>query len=162
MYKIGDLIVYKRDVCKIKEIKNNYFNNNDYYTIYPVNDESLTINIPINNNSYIRSLISKKDIEDLIKLIPNINVIESNEKMMEYEYKNLINSGRHEDLIKVIKTTYLRNKERSDNNKKIGAKDSSYLILAEKYLYTEIACVLNISFEDAKNYIINKVTEIDH
>ena len=28
-------------------------------------------------------------------------------------------SGRHEDLIKIIKTTYLRNKERLDNKKKI-------------------------------------------
>ena len=35
-------------------------------------------------------------------------------------------NGTHEDLIKIIKTTYLRNKERLDNNKKTTDKDNYY------------------------------------
>lgn len=68
-------------------------------------------------------------------------------------------SGTHEDLIKIIKTTYLRNKERTENNKKIREIDDSYFKKAEKYLYNEFSIVLNKSFEETKEYIINKVLE---
>ena len=77
--------------------------------------------------------------------------------MIEYEYKKLINSGRHEDLIKIIKTTYLRNKKRLDSKKKISDKDQHYFLLAEKYLYNEFGTVLNLSYEDVKKYVIYKV-----
>lgn len=66
-------------------------------------------------------LIYKKDVcivEEIIQSIPTIETIKSDSKILEQEYKLLIQSGTHEDLIKIIKTTYLRNKERLDNNKK--------------------------------------------
>ena len=64
-------------------------------------------------------------------------------------------------LIKIIKTAYLRNKDRIDNNKKIGEKDNNYFNLAERYLYTEFSIVLNKNFEDTKDYVIEKVMEIE-
>ena len=33
MFKTGDYVVYKRDVCVIKEIKKNYFHNQDYFCL---------------------------------------------------------------------------------------------------------------------------------
>ena len=68
--------------------------------------------------------------------------------------------GGHENLIKIIKTTYLRNKERLDNNKKIGEKDQHYFEKAEEYLYNELAVVLNMSYDNTKDYVIKKVSEI--
>ena len=50
MYKVGDYIVYKRDVCKVKEIKEKYYNNTDYYVLNPISDLSLKINVPVNND----------------------------------------------------------------------------------------------------------------
>ena len=69
-------------------------------------------------------------------------------------------SNTHENLIKIIKTTYLRNKERIDNNKKTTDKDTYYFNLAEKYLYEEFGIVLNKTFDEVKEYIINKVEEL--
>ena len=68
---------------------------------------------------------------------------------------------RYEDLIKIIKTTYLRNKERIDNNKKIGGTDDEYFKQAEKYLYNEFSVALNMSYDDTKKYVIDKVKEIN-
>ena len=91
--------------------------------------------------------------------MPSIKPIESNEKILENEYKDLINSGNLEDYIKIIKTTYLRNKERLENKRKISDKDNHYFNLAEKYLYNEFSVVLNKDFDKTKQYVIEKITQ---
>ena len=68
-------------------------------------------------------------------------------------------SGTHEDLIKIIKTTYLRNEKRINDNKKISEIDDTYFKKAEKYLYNEFSVVLNKTFEETKEYVNNKVLE---
>lgn len=158
MRKIGDYIIYRKDVCKVVAIKENHFNHKDYYLLVPIDDESLHIDVPVDYCAgYIRDLISKEEIQKLIQKMPKIETIQSDEKRLENEYKNLLNSGTHEDLIKIIKTSYLRNKERLDHKKKISDKDHHYFELAEKYLYNEIGTVLGMSYEDTKQYVINQV-----
>ena len=159
MYKINDYIIYKREVCIIKDILLKFYRDNDYYLLSPLSDESLTIKVPVSNKE-IRNLISKDDVEKIIKEIPNINIIDADTKQLEGIYKELIVNGCHEDLIKIIKTTYLRNKERIDNNKKTTDKDNYYFNLAEKYLYEEFSIILNLSYDDTKEYVINKVNEL--
>ena len=147
MHKIGDYLIYNKDVCKILDIKEKFMNNKDYYLLIPINDNSLKLNIPINSKQ-IRNIITKEDVDKLINNILNIEPINVDDKLIEIEYKKLINSGNHEDLIKIIKTTYLRNKNRIDNKKKISDKDKNYFDLAEKYLYTEFSIVLDMSFDE--------------
>lgn len=159
MYNVGDHVVYKKDVCIIKTIKKNHLNNKDYYVLVPIDDESLIIDVPTDNRcGYIRDLITKREVEDIIKSIPSISIIECETKNIENEYKQLLSTGKHEDLIKIVKTTYLRNKERIENKRKSGDKDEMYFKKAEKYLYNEFGLVLGLSFEEVKKYIIDKVT----
>ena len=76
---------------------------------------------------------------------------------------NIVNhfvTYNHYDLIKIIKTTYLRNKKRCDENKKISERDNEYFIKAEKRLYNEFSIVLKMNFDDTKNYIIERVSSI--
>lgn len=161
MYKIGDYVVYKKDVCIIKEIRKNSLNNGEYYLLIPINDDSLKIDVPVANNlNNIRNLITKNEIKEIIKEIPNIQELNCNSKLIESEYKKLLKDGSFEGLIKIIKTTYLRNKERIINKKKKGDKDDYYFNLAEKYLYTEFSVVLGMSFDETKDYVISKVKEI--
>lgn len=161
MFKKGEFVVYKRDVVEIVDTKINGLNQQEYYVLVPVNDESLKIDVPIDNRlGHIRPLITKDKVENLIKKILEIPIIETNNKLIENDYKILMNDTSHESLIKIIKTTYLRNKERLDNNKKAGDKDNYYFDLAEKYLYTEIAYSLDISYEEAREYILKQVTKL--
>jgi CarD family transcriptional regulator len=159
MFNVGNNIVYKKDVCKIIEIKENYINENDYYVLKPLFNDSLKIEIPVTNPN-IRDLITKKEVNDIINKIPEIELIDAEDRMIEYEYKNLMNTNNHEDLIKIIKTTYLRNKKRVDNNKKLGGKDSDYFNQAEKYLYQEFSVVLGMTYDETKKYVIEKVNKI--
>lgn len=159
MYKIGDYVIYLKDVCKVFDIKEKYMNDTDYYILVPLNDNSLKLNVPVNCKS-LRNLITKEEVNSLIDNMVNIEVLPNNDKTLEAEYKRLLQNGSHEDLVKIIKTTYLRNKERIDNKRKISNKDKTYFEIAEKYLYTEISVVLDLTFDETKNYIINKLAGV--
>lgn len=159
MFEIGDYVIYKKDVCKIVKRKNKYLNEMDYYVLISLEDNSLTIEVPINNTS-LRKPKTKEEVEQIIKQIPFIPTLNMNEKNLENEYKTLLNSENIIDLIKIIKTTYPRNQERLENKKKISDKDNYYFEKAEKYLYNEFSIVLNKTYEDTKQYIIEKVLDL--
>ena len=148
-------IVYERDVCLIEEVKGNYIKGVDYYVLRPLNDKTLKISVPV-NSKLLRNLISLDDANKLINNMKSIEVIEDN-KQIENEYKRLLDTGDLSDLVKIIKTTYLRNKERIINKKKISEKDDNYFNKAEDYLYTELGIVFNMSKENIKEYIIEKL-----
>ena len=76
-------------------------------------------------------------------------------KTLDNEYKELYQSEKLEDLVKIIKTTFLRNKLRKDN-KKISEKDNEWFNKAEKLLYNE----LSISFDKTYDEIIEKLSEM--
>lgn len=145
-----DYIVYRKETCKIIEKEDGY------YRLVPVNDTSIKYKVPVDSN-FLKKVITKEEIDRLLLEIPEINTIDLGEKQIEQEYKELMKSGTHEDLVKIIKTSYLRNQIRILNNKRISEIDDGYFRRAEKYLYEEIGIVLNLSFENTKEYIINKL-----
>lgn len=161
MYKKGEYVVYRHDVCIIKDIKKNKLNDMTYYVMNPIDDESLIIDFPIEDKmGVLRDIISTGEAKKLIARISKINPISDiNEKNLETKYKEMLNSGNYEDLIKIIKTTYLRNESRMNNKKKISEKDSNYFQLAEKYLYNELAISLNMTTDEVKKYIVKVVNE---
>lgn len=157
MFKKGEFVVYRTEVCKVKDIMLDHINGKDYYKLSPIDDDSLTINIPVENN-LVRSLITKEKVDLIIEMIPSVKQISfDNEKMFEQEYKKILYSGKYEDLIKIIKTTFSRNSNRLSNKKKISEKDDYYFKQAEKMLYSEFAAVLNMSVDEAREYVISKV-----
>ncbi|MBE6153989.1 MAG: hypothetical protein E7163_00220 [Firmicutes bacterium] len=161
MYKKDDYVVYKHDVCKIKDVKENRLMGNTYYVMTPIDDDTLIIDIPIENRmGFLRDVISSEDAEKLINKISKIQPLDNiNDKNIEMKYKELLNAGGHENLIKIIKTTYLRNEDRINNKKKISEKDNTFFKLAEKYLYNELSVALNKSVEEVKKYITEKVSK---
>ena len=154
MFKIGQYLVYKKDVCILKDIKEK--EGTTYYQLIPTNDETLKIEIKADTEG-LREVISKKDIDNLINSIPSIDVLDCSDRLIELEYRNLISNGDKESLIKVIKTAYLRNKERLDHKKKLCEKDVNYLEKAENLLYNEFSVVLNLTIDEIRKYIMNIV-----
>ncbi len=156
MYKINDKIIYKREVCIIKEIKEKLYNNTDYYVISPISDTSLTINLPVSSPA-IKNLLTKEEALATIESIPSIKELDSNEKSLENIYKELLSTEDEKDLICIIKTAYLRNKKRVDSGKKIGDRDDNYLKKAENYLYNSLGSSLDMTYDECKQYIINYI-----
>ena len=77
---------------------------------------------------------------------------------MEAEYKRLLQDPTYENIIKVIKTSYTRNKLRQEQNKKTSEKDTKYFNLAEEFLYNELSITLNLSYEETKEFFINQIS----
>lgn len=162
MYKAKDFLVYKRDVCKVIGIKKDKTNGLNYYVLVPIDDDSLIIDVPTDNRmGFIRNILSQEEAEKLIEKIPSIEPLKNiDDKYIEKIYKDLLYNGNHEDLIKIIKTSYLRNENRANSKKKLSDKDIKYFEQAEKYLYNELSVSLGMTFEETKAYIIRKVSEL--
>lgn len=156
MFEVGDYLVYKKDVCKVKEMKKQFIKGLDYFVLSPTKDKTLKIEIPTNSKQ-IRKLLTKEQVEQIIEQIPYIAEIDIEQRLLESEYKRLLNTGSLEDLIRIIKTTYQRNQNRLKQNKKVGDKDQRYFEEAEKYLYQEFGIVLQLSEDETKEYIKNKI-----
>ena len=103
--------------------------------------------------------MSKEEAENIIDLIPSVDIIHADDKLLEGEYKRILQDGGYTGLIQIIKTTYLRNEDRVNNKRKISEKDDNYFNLAERYLYSEFSISLNMPYEEVKNYVINRVKE---
>ncbi len=159
MLKVNDYIIYKKEVCQIKDILKDYYHEKDYYQLTLLSDNTLNIKVPVDNKE-LRNLITKDQAMQIIAKIDQITPIEEETKNLENIYKELLKSGEYSDLIKIIKTTYLRNKERLDNHKKTTDKDTYYFELAEKYLIEEFQIVLGLTYEQTRNFIIDKVKEL--
>lgn len=65
MFKIGDNVVYKRNVCLVNDINLNKFTNKESYELIPIDDNSLKINVPLELESDIRYVITKEEVEKL-------------------------------------------------------------------------------------------------
>jgi CarD family transcriptional regulator len=153
MFNIDDIVVHKRDICRITEIVKNFRPGEDYYTLIPVEDSSLVIHTPLSDKrGLIRSVISKSDAEALIQKIPSIELIEiDDDKARDNMFEKLINTGKHEDLIKVIKTIMIRKEEKEISGKKVGEKDKTYFNVAEKMLYTEFSISLGKPYQETRD-----------
>lgn len=160
MFEVGSYLVYKRELCRIEEIRKNYRFDKDYYILSSFQDSSLHIEVPVDKGlELLRNVISKEEAMNIIRMIPSVSIIQIEERFLESEYKNLLRGDSHLDLIKIIKTTYERNDFRKNTGKKISEKDDYYFQKAEKFLYSELSIALDMNYDDTKDYIIQTVLE---
>ena len=158
MYKKNEYVVHKHTVCKIKAIIPNFRHNEKYYMMTPVDDATVDIAVPVKDEAgSLRPVITKTEAEALIRRIPKIEIIANQDRTLENEYRALMNSDNIDDVVKVIKTTYARNDARSKTGRHAGEKDSAYFKRAEKSLYTELAVSLNMTYEQASDYVAGKL-----
>ena len=161
MYQKDDYLVYKKDVCKVREKRKNPLTGMDSYVLMPIYDNSLVIEVPVDNKmGFIRDVISKEDALEFIKKIPTIPPLSDlDDRYIEKTYRELLLHATMEDLVVIIKTTYLRNKNRVENHKKISDKDQSFFQKAEEYLYNELSIALGLGFDETRDFIIEEASK---
>ena len=147
MFEKGSYVVNNNNgICEIKDIvtMNMSGTTKEYYLLVPVSEPSAKVYIPVDvAENRIRLVISKDNALDIIKRIPSIECIWiENEKEREKIYKEALASREPARLISIIKTLYLRKKERTDAGKKNTAVDERYFKLAENQLHSELAFAL--------------------
>lgn len=161
MFKVGEIVVHKRDVCKVTNITKNYREGEDFYKLSPISDNSLTIFTPVSNErGMIRKIISKAEAKKLIERIPEIEPLEAEGRALANEYKALVENGEHDDLIRIIKTAHIRNAFNSKNNKKPNENDKTFFRLAESILYSELATALGMELAETRGYVVEQIVKL--
>ena len=163
MYKVNDIVVYRRDVCKIVGKHRSDFTGEMCYDLVPYlkQDGSVKMQVPVSNKAgNLRDLITKDEIRELIISAPDIQTLENKPANMKSQYAALLKGNNIQDLICIIKTSYGRNKARMEQHKKLASIDDEYLQKAENYLYQEISVALGKTYEEAKAYFEDEVAKL--
>ena len=164
MFNIGDYMVCGGNgVCKVENIGTlevgGIPNDGVYYTLVPVYASESKVFTPVDNKKIVmRPVISKEEAWDLID---NIKAIETlwieDDKKREVVYKESLHKYDCKELVRIIKTSYLRQQSRIAEGKKVTAADKKYFQMAEESLYGELAIALEIEKDKVKEYIIERV-----
>lgn len=163
MYKVNDIVVYRRDVCKIIGKHRSDFTGEQCYILVPYEkqDGSVKMQVPVSNKGgHLRDLITREEIDRLIEEAPDIQRLVNKPANMKSQYAALMKTNNIADLICIIKTSYSRNQARRAANKRMATVDDEYLQKAEKYLYAEIAVAMGMSYEESKEFFENEVKKV--
>jgi len=160
MYNVGEAVVYSSyGVCTVSSIEKRDFagESREYYVLRPVGNKSNTFYVPTENEaltSRMRKVYSRSEVEKLIGDMPDEGLIWiDNESQRKEEYRRIISGGDRSELIRLIKTLYLKRRDLSDQHKKLHSADERFLSEAENMLYDEFAYALDISRDEVLPYI---------
>lgn len=165
MFSTNDYIIYgNTGICKIEDIKDMKFGNKPmrkYYVIKTVYGEKSTIYSPIDNTAInIRKVMNLDEAKELINEIPDQNTIWIEDISDRKEkYNEIIKAGNRIELVKLIKTLYLKKQEKATEGKKLMIGDEKIMQEAEKILHQELALILDIKPEEVISFITSELNQ---
>ena len=166
MFQVNDVVIYgHHGVCEITNVGTLKMPMADqeklYYTLRPVYHKESSVYAPVENRKIVmRSVITKDEAENLIQNIPRIETVWIvNEKAREVQFKEAMQTCDCEELVKIIKTLYLRKQQRLESGKKVTVVDEKYFRQAEDKLYEELAYALGMEKKQVGTYISQHMEE---
>ncbi len=164
MYDVNDVVVYgNQGVCEVVNVGTLSMSMVDkkkkYYTLRPFYHKDAAVYVPVDNvTAVMRPVITKKEAEQLIKKIPEIDYAWiTNEQEREDQYKSALRTCDCEELVKMIKALFRRKKSRIDAGKKVTVVDERYFKQAETQLYEELAYALGMDKSEVSEYITKSI-----
>ena len=149
------IAIYKINDCVIL---NNYHvyqiikNNQDKYTLTSFTSQDT---IEVTSKQIIKALPTVEQINEVIERIPYIRTLQiENEKYRQEIYQKTISTFDEVDLIKIIKSVYLRRKRN-----KYHDYEEKYYHLAKNLFHEEVAVSLKMPLDTVEAYINEKVLE---
>ena len=166
MFQIGERVVYGfHGVCSVVDLEERVIDRKKvvYIVLEPMGQGSSRFYIPAHNEaamSKIRTLPTKEQLEALIqsqtvrsgRWIPE-------ENLRKQLYRELINKGDLEKLLQMVRSIYLHKAEQTSAGRRCHLCDENFLRDAERLLTSEIALILELDPEQAKQYLRSKLTE---
>lgn len=167
MAQVGQTVLYGAEgVCVIAEICKMKVGHKreEYYVLKPVHREGATVFVPLHNEALLckmRPLLSKEEIH---AIIDSVNAEEpfwiEDASERKAEYQRILLSSERKELLRMIRSLYLRRSALRQKGKHLRGSDEQMLRDAEKLLNDEFALVLEISQREVPEYIRSRVEEI--
>lgn len=146
MFEIGEFVIYGfNGICRVQDITHLDIAGSEkdrlYYLLTPLGNAGSKVYIPVDNDKItVRKVLTDKEAWKLIDEIPDIDEMwVQNDKQREGVYKNALRTCDCRELVRIIKTSYIRKQERLKQGKKATATDDKYLKQAKDNLYSELA-----------------------
>ena len=167
MFRKGELVIYGNDgICRIEEIgipvgTPMEHSGKEYYMLTPVFGSGM-IYAPLDTKVFMRPILTKEEAEQMIRQMPEIqeeSVIGRDVRTLNEMYKGFLATHQCEDLVRLIKTLYVKEKTMEGNGKKLAKTEQEFSKVAKELLHREFAIALDIPYEEVSVYITKKIEE---
>lgn len=168
MYKKGEYVIYGNNgICRIEDIGVPVGtpmgrSGKEYYTLAPVFGSG-SIYAPVDTKVFMRPILTKEQAEQLIEQIPEIQgeAFEGKDvRALSEKYKGCLDTHQCEDLVKLIKTVYLKERVMVESGKKLAKTEQEFGKLAKELLHREFSMALGMPCEEVEAYITEKVNAL--
>lgn len=167
VFQVGEYVICSnKGVCIVENITTLNISGVDkekkYYILKPLYTSGSTVYVPVDSQKepLLRKVIDRGAAQKLIETIPEIPLLViPNDKLTEQVYKECMKTNDCAELVKVIKTIYLRKQKRIQAGRKVTAVDAKYFHLAEDSLYGELAVALDMERDQVSCYIATVIGE---
>lgn len=165
MFKIGQLVVHgTAGVCEVMNIgtPEAYCGSTPklYYTLVSLHDSSKIVYTPVDNQKvYLRAAMTREECESFIDSLDTVTAKKGwvTRNIME-EFRADASAYHARACAEWIKGLYVLQKEKYVRGKKqLTGTEKNCLRTAEGYLYEELADVLGIRTEEAKEIVLTKL-----
>lgn len=169
LFEIGEYVSYGNSgICVITDITTmqnaSLSCEKEYYILQPISNNAGKVFTPVDNDKvFMRRLLTKEEVNQLINDIPEIEVIsETNPRELDVEYKRRIRTGDCHMWVSIIKTIYRKKADRELIGKKLTSSDERCLRDVTSRLYNEISFIMEKDIDEVSSYMIDAINTSIH
>ena len=166
MFSVGDRVVYgSHGVCTVAAQERQLVNRKPviYLVLEPVGQRGSRYLVPTHNAAAMEKLRPMLSAGELAALLASEGIRKdawiADEAQRKQHYRELLSSGDRERLLQMTFTLHRHKRAQTEAGKKCHMCDENFLRDAEKLLAGEIAVVMEMPPEEAKQYIRRQFTK---
>lgn len=162
MVTIDSILMYGSRICRLTDIREETFGKvkKEYYILVPIFDTKNTIYVPKCNPDLVSKMRAPLTVSEIEQLISQVSEKEAiwfeDSKQRPLKCKEIFETGKHEEIILVIKGFMEHKKALEKQGKNLHSTDEIMLQRAKKAIYEEFAYALNIKPDDVEEYLKTK------
>ena len=160
MFEIGQWVMYGiHGVCRIAGTEKQLVNRkrSEFLVLEPLSKAESKFYLPLGNPTALAKLKPVLSVEELRALLNSPEVREDHwieeESRRKMYYKDLITRGDRKEILQTICALYRYKAAQMEAGKKFHLCDDNFLRDAEKLMSSEIALVLEMTMEQARDYL---------
>lgn len=167
MYQAGDCVLYGvHGVCRVVGTEKQLVNRKrtQYLVLQPLNQTESKFYLPTENPTAMAKLKAVFSREELAALLDSEEVCQDawihDENQRKLYYRELIGSGDRISLMRMVSALYRYKQAQAEAGRKFHQSDDNFLRDAEKLLVSEISLVMELSPEEARDYLRQQLKRV--
>lgn len=160
MFEAGQWVVYGiHGVCRVAGREKQLVGRKrtEYLVLEPMNQNESRYYLPTANPTAMGKLKTILSAEEMRALLASDKIRQdcwiSDENQRKQHYRDLISGGDRETILQMVCSLYRYKAEQEAAGRKFHLCDDNFLRDAEKLLVSEVALVLNLPHDQARDYL---------